>query len=317
MPYAHLNSESEPLKFKINVEKIPTKVEKGVTIAGNVTIDIAADTSDGNASYSKKLQDILDASRMLRSVPEEQRPRAILDLLYRNMKYAYADRLESLKETDPESADWVEKHLRVGVTNLSELIEHGFGVCGHLSVVLLFLAKEAGMAGALMTNSGSNGDPMALINITRTDNGQPLFKTVKRGEKVASGHGWVELRTSDGRWIPVDPSANLVGDTPENLQMFQDANYRSIFGSNINAKGLPDHVYLTINPGGNFFFPGEPIHEGRAEINCGCEWDAASSKLISQSYEGALSFRIWSAPSENYGVAVKILSADPNPSNKR
>jgi transglutaminase-like putative cysteine protease len=63
-----------------------------------------------------------------------------------------------------------------------------------------------------------------ITNILRSDNGEPLFKMTKVGEK-APPHAWVEIRTSSGKWIPVDPTTNLVGDTQEGVDMFKKANY--------------------------------------------------------------------------------------------
>ena len=200
VPSVHLSSDSEPLRFRIKVEKIPTEIKEGERLL-NVIVD----------TDNEKLRPLLEQARELRNTPEEERPRAILELLSKNMKYAYDYRVEDLSETNPESAAWVTKHIGLHCrtdteVKLSDLIKNGYGVCRHFSAAMLVLAKEAGMGGVLMTNSGkgSNNPKTFITNIIRKDTLEPLFKLANVGGQLDHGHAWVEIKTSNG-WIPVEP----------------------------------------------------------------------------------------------------------------
>lgn len=309
VPSVNLDSDSEPLRFRITVEKVPTNVERGKAIS-NVIID----------SHNRELRPLLKQARALRRIPEEERPRKILELVSSKMSFACAENIEILSKTNPESAAWVAENVGLSSTGetavrLSDLVRHGYGVCRHFAAVTLVLAKEAKMEGALMTNEGRSdnaSDPIVLINITRTDTGEPVFKSAKVGEQVTGAHAWVELKTRKG-WIPMDSSHNLVGDTPENVQMFRDANYCGlVYPDGIYTKGLPENVRLILKRPSNLYFsPGESTCDGIMEINCTKRMDKLS-RFVPTSYNGDLSFRIGSDYQDRQ-VSVKILSIDPNP----
>jgi hypothetical protein len=98
-----------------------------------------------------------------------------------------------------------------------------------------------------------NSEQGTIKNIERIDSKEKLFKSAEIGGAV-SGHTWAEVKLSDGRWIPVDPSTKLVGDTPENLEMFRQANYMAI-GYGLDAEGEPSE--LSVEGKGFVFRPGE------------------------------------------------------------
>lgn len=81
------------------------------------------------------------------------------------------------------------------------------------------MIQKAGLQGTLC-----NAEAGVVKNIKRSDREENLFKSVAIGEPTAA-HMWTEVQMSDGTWIPVDPSTNLVGDTQERMALFQEANY--------------------------------------------------------------------------------------------
>lgn len=266
-PHVDLKSEADPLLFSVTLGKNPTPIEQG-TIIDNVTID----------NKSPKLQNILQKARALREIPERERPRKILELLKSNVGFAYDDVMAEVALDNPEIAKWVAENTGPNTSTynkviLSEVVDYGYGACRHLSVAMLVLAKEAGMEGAYMAYSSPvaptlEPNPKYLIrNVTRSDNGQPLFKSSAPGDFVWSSHAWVELKTSDGDWIPVDPSTQLVGDTPEGLQTFQDANYIAYSTASFQIDRLPENVW-DYDLGSLWFLPAEKSRTGVIKINC-------------------------------------------------
>jgi hypothetical protein len=299
----HLRDAFEPLRFGITVEKVPVEIKEGERYF-NIIID----------TDNEKLRPLVEQARELGSIPDEgKRLHAILDLLSKHMKYASDKALEDLSETDPETAAWaaakVGLHVGQEEVRLSDLIERGYGVCRHFAVALLVLAQEAGMKGALMTNNTDNGldryRRVILTNIIRTDTGEPLFG-LEVGEQVTCGHAWVELKVGES-WIPVDPAHGLIGDTPENMQMFKDAKYCvPVQVTDIRAEGLPKNLELEIEPVDLYFSPGESVHKGVIKVRCGF------ASLPPCSYDGPLSFSIRPADQRpagfERGVFMRILS---------
>lgn len=265
-PSVNLASEREPLRFAVTLEKAPTPIDIG-TVIENITID----------NEGPKLQEMMMQVQALRDIPERERPRKILQILRSNVHYAYNDVLEDVAQTDPELARWVAENTGVRSSSakpltLSEVVDKGYGVCRHLSVGMLALAKEAGMEGAYLTHQPlisvkrDAEEKYIMKNVTRKDNNQPLFKGDKVGDPVYEGHAWVELRTSQGEWIPVDPSTQLVGDTPEGMQTFKDANYIAAVGASLDIEGFPSPTGHLGNQD-LWFTPAEQIHTGILEVN--------------------------------------------------
>jgi hypothetical protein len=204
------NPKSEEVEFVVEKQPIPP-IENGKSYPNShLIID----------SEGSKIPELVNTVRELRVLPEEERIHKVLELVRDNVKFPYPEILKKVRENNPSLAEWVEEniHPKSKVVNLSELLDKGYGVCKHLSLLYLYLAQEAGLEG-MYCSSGSD-----ITNILRSDNGEPLFKMTKVGEK-APPHAWVEIRTSSGKWIPVDPTTNLVGDTQEGVDMFKKANY--------------------------------------------------------------------------------------------
>jgi len=280
-PHVDLSSEGEPFRLELTLDKIPTQIEEGAIIKA-ITID----------RESPKLQEMLRQAQELTDIPEREKPRKILEILSSNVQYAYNDTLAELAETDPDLAQRVtnnieDTYVRPTPLTLSEIVDSGYGVCHDLAVAMLVLGKEAGMEGSLQVYPGIRTDEAkyALKNVIRKDNGKPLFKGNNPGEIVHPGHVWVEFRTSDGEWIPVDPSPQLVGDTKEGMETFYDANYLSGTNHSLSIEGFPGHVDV-MNRKDNWFLPGEARHTSLQEIN------SRNWKGQSTSYKGPLNFAI-------------------------
>lgn len=243
--------EGQGINFEVTLEKLPTPAEDGTKI-GCVTVD----------RESPKLQTMLTKAQNLKTVPEQERPRKIMELVRSGINYAYNDVLGELEKQDPELASWVAKNIGLNsgfpLITLSKVVDSGHGICQHLSAAIVVLAKEAGMEAAFITNSG-------LKNVMRKDNGKPIFKMGLADEIIHTGHAWAELKTSEGKWIPVDPSAQLVGDTADGLATFQEAGYNGNIAMAIEFEGFPRGV-----SNGNLqdlnFRPGEGAHTGILEI---------------------------------------------------
>lgn len=218
-------------ELEIVVEKQPIELVEGGVYSGNAILFDAE---------TEKMQSLASQAENLRDLPESERLGSVLRILRSEVNYAYNEVLEKVADTDPDLAKWVAENTglnaaRVYKVPLSEIIEKGYGVCRHLAPAYLWLAQKAGLKGAIL-----NSDQGVIKNIERSDNHQPLFKSVEVGDTVAA-HAWVEIKTSDGRWIPVDPSTGLVGDSDEGLAMFKEANYMAYATKpNLNVKAEPE-----------------------------------------------------------------------------
>lgn len=247
-PGLHLSANNpRTQEISVVVKKHPAQLIEGESYGqDSVLID----------AESEKMKELTLKAEELKTIDENQRPRAVLELLRKNIRYAYSDVLELIKQSNPELAAWVASNtgLDSSIGNrvpLSELIDKGYGICRHLSVAYLWLAQKAGLEGTIL------GGPAK--NIQRTDTGQKLFNSFELGQSIP-GHEWVEIKTKDNKWIPVDPSTNLMGDTPEGLAMFQQANYLAQTG----GKGLEvgsETNELTVSGQAPYFKPAEPLSE--------------------------------------------------------
>lgn len=244
-------------EVEITVEKRPIHIIEGASYDNSaVFVD----------SETPKMRDLAVQAEGLKSLEEVQRTRAVLELLRQNVAYAYKNVVDVVAQTNPQLADWVIANVgsdSQGKANipLSEIFDKGFGICRHLAVAYLYLAQKAGLEGTIITS-----DYGGITNIQRADTQEPLFKSVKVGEPVVA-HDWVEIKTSDGKWIPVDPSVKLVGDTEEGMKMFKKAGYKGVAGMGIEVGIEPD----ALSPQGTWedFKPGEPKAIGKYSLLLG------------------------------------------------
>ena len=310
-PHVELSSQEKPIGFMVTLEKRPTKVSDG-TVVDYIMVD----------REGPVIQLMLEQARLLKNIPERERPRKIMELLRSKVHFAYHEVVEELNKTKPELAEWVAKNTGIGSSSatplkLSEIVDAGYGVCRHLSVAMLVLANEAGLSGAYLTTGPHEEAKYTAHNVVRRDNGEQLFKLSKVGEPIGA-HAWVELETSDGEWIPVDPSVQLVGDSEEGMATFREANYRAIPGFSLEVEGFP----IDVGHMGNqelWFLPGEPRCTGILQVNSMRQLkpitlDNTESQLEDKEqwpkptkYKGTLSFRISSHEADGPGMTVAVV----------
>lgn len=295
-PLVELASNKEPLKLAITLEKVPQLIEDGVEI-NEITID----------RKSPKLQEMLKEAASLREIPEREKPRKIMELLRSKVSYAYDNMIAELGKTNPSLAKWVTKNITDCISSpisLSEIIDSGFGVCRHLSVAMLALAKETGINGSLVSNATPDSKPeLGIKNVIRRDNGESLFKTLPVGTiQSRAGHIWVEFQMSNGEWIPVDPSTLLVGDTEEEMAIFSDANYRGVPHNIEFIYQEPKGKLKTISNHDLWFYPGEAKHTGIIEINTYPLRDRKTGVVTTSVYQCPLVLEIFDRPPESYEV---------------
>jgi hypothetical protein len=225
-----LNAENPASpEIRIVVEKQPIDLIEGKSYC-NYAVLIDKETEG--------MRNLAAQAEALLQLPEQERPAKVLEIFRSHMHYAYNDVIEKLSESDPELAKWVAKNTGLSAASvssvpLSQILEKGYGVCRHLATAYLWLAQKAGLKGVILSS-----DWGVLKNIERSDTKQKLFRSADVGQPV-SAHSWVEIKTSDGRWIPVDPSTKLVGDTEAGLAMFREANYLALGNQSLDVEAEP------------------------------------------------------------------------------
>ena len=103
---------------------------------------------------------------------------------------------------------------------LSQVMKQGRGVCRHITLLYLIFLKEIGIQGVFLT-SGMGTPPK---NIHKPD-GSFLFHNYPLNSYVKP-HAWAEVLINDS-WIPVDPTIDFIGDTPEKIEVFHNAGYQA------------------------------------------------------------------------------------------
>jgi len=287
------------------VEKQPIELVKGKSYC-NHTVLIDQETE--SMTYLAK------EAEALSELPERERPAKVLEILRRKMHYAYNDAIKKLSETDPELAKWVAENTGLNAASvsdvpLSQILEKGYGVCRHLAPAYLWLAQKAGLKGVILSSAWG-----VLKNIKRSDTQEKLFRSAEVGQPV-SGHSWVEIKTADGQWIPVDPSTKLVGDTEAGLAMFRDANYSAIGGLGLDLEAEPRNKLNPFLTSPIVFYPAEPKASGvlclelsstKPEIRLREENIPPTN--VPYSGEGKLNIRV----SEQFGgLALDIVEVKP------
>lgn len=309
-PHVELHSNKEPLKLELTLGKLSTSVEEGERI------DYITVNREG-----KTMQSMLIEAGKLKDLPDLEKPRKVMEILKKRVRYAFGDIVDELAMVNPTLADWVSKNTGLESSfvsvNTSEIAESGYGICRHLAVMMLVLGKEAGLEGAFCTYSRVDDPSDALRNVNRVDTGKPLFRGNNPGEPIPSAHAWVELKTCDGDWVPVDPSTELVGDTPEGLETFRQAKYQAQIGAYVNIEGMKGSTsYSSLEC--MAFLPGEGSHTGVVNINArrfkGIRISLSDNKDEEResgeaSYEGPLDLKIYSKnlyPDQVRGVKSSI-----------
>ncbi len=224
-------SHEKPLKLEFDIQKQPIYLKEGdQTDFEGVIVD----------HESEKVKSLLEESRLLKNLPEKERLHRVMELVRSNLKFPFKEELEEIGQETYNQVEEGSLPIR-----LSKLVELGYGQCRHFAPLYLVLAQEAGLEGQL-----ASGDK--LINIIRTDNNKPLFKSVKPGESVAS-HQWVSIILKNGDWITVDPTKNLIADNQKALEMVTKANYQEDILGSSNSIEAPPNIHF--DDSGMFFRP--------------------------------------------------------------
>jgi len=250
IPDVHLdNIKKVSEKVPFIVEKMPKEIIKGETYHGTVFID----------SNTPKMNILEEEAIKLQNVPEQEKVKHLINIVHDNLLFSYPWVLEELKSKDKELAEWINTNTSIraiGVIPLSELIEKGYGICRHFSVFFLWLAKRAGLEGVILYGE--------VKNIRREDTKKPLFKLTDLGNTLP--HTWVELKMTNGEWLPVDPTTKLIGDSEKKLQIFKDAHYLGILKSSIESKTTGEQGKLSLELDIPLFNPGDSYALGRAGV---------------------------------------------------
>lgn len=301
--YVDITWGKEPLKLVITVKKLPTSVEFGDSIQF-ITID----------NKSPKLQWMRKEAAKLQSLPERARIVPLMALVRNNIHYAFPWVMEELKQTEPKRAKWVNNHTGLWShpttpLTLSQVVDGEYAICRHLSVVTLALAKDAGLKGAALVYKPLADEPGNKIkNVFRKDTGKNLFQSVRANEPFENHHSFVELLLSNGEWIPVDPTVQLTGETPEGLALFKEANYRANIGEFLEKEGLPEHTYGQATSSLQFL-PGEDTRSGIYIVN-GVKLLRPKAEPEYPRYQGPLDFTL--AACQSYmGTNIDLLSVSP------
>jgi hypothetical protein len=243
--------EDKSKSIEIVFEKQPITLKKGEVYSQYTIFDEESD----------KMKSIVEECLELKGLPEKELLNKILEILRKNINYPFKDKVEELRESNPDLADWLEENIPIdnypvgGPNKLSDIFEKGYGICGNMSVAYLYLAEKVGLRGVIFY-----GDE--IKNILRSDNNEKLFKSREVGASAPT-HSWCEIKLSNGEWIPVDPSTKLIGDE-NGINDFKKANYRG------RPSILPCEIEL--NPKLNFpikidFLPGEKDGKAICHLN--------------------------------------------------
>lgn len=300
-PFVQLSSAGAPLEFALTMQKEPTSIRPGMIIE-KIEFDI----------YNPALSDIRTQIDEIKKSAEVKRPRMVLELLRSKIQYPYEWVLQELTQVNAQQAEWVKNHITdAGSKNprlrLSDIISFGYGECRHFAVSYLYLAHEAGLTVALSNNGPDNyigGGPGPIKNIPRRDDGQKLFKSCEIGKPIWAGHEWVEIKLGD-RWMPVDPTTNLVGDNDEERTTFLDANYRAVATHGLSFQS--DHPRLSFHLLRSLDFPVyQSVHTGTFTLNC-----EAAQKPITLNPEKKAQYtkEKWLKPTKHSGPLKFVVSS--------
>lgn len=242
---------------------------------------------------SPDLKQIRSQAEELRKIPETERPRALISLIRSSVDYPYKWLIKELLVSDSQKAKWVIEALKTKQASLSESVKFGLAECGQFAALLLALGVDAGLQGTFAAYQHIDGLNTNILNISRLDNGEQLFKSIGLNEVLTEGHAWVEFLISDGSWMPADPATQLVGDSPEGLATFREANYHAyVSDSCLYDDGLPPYIYL--NSADLFMGPGQSKKTGLIKIEAAIAYDDQGGRETS--YSGPLNFTINSRP---------------------
>lgn len=301
-PNVHL-SGGDSINFSLSFKKEPTDIQPGMTIEW---VEFDKD--------NQLLSDVWEQIDRIKKLAEDKRPRKVMELLRSKVQYPYDWILESLTLDNPNQAQWVRENIAIEpyispYLKLSDIVTNGYATCRHFAASYLFLAHEAGLTVAFSTNSPDSipgGGPGPIRNVRRRDDGEQLFKSCAAGQPIWAGHAWAEVRIND-KWIPVDPTTNLVGDREDDFNTFFDADYRAASQYSLSfSDDLPDIYFFRHR---DLDFPvGQSVHRGTFSLNC-----VARQKPLSLNPEKQAQYdkEEWPKPTEWKGPLRFVVGSAP------
>lgn len=245
-----LTPENE-LPINIRVRKEPIEVHSGDSLGAN-SVEV---------NFEGEAQSLMDEAVKLAELPEEERLAALTELVRSKLKYPYPDVIEAAGTNNPELKEWLEKRFGGNPSTwkleLNEFLKNGYGDCKIMAAAYLVAAQAAKMKGIYANSNGS------LRNVNRPDTGKPVFRSVELERDTNAAHAWVEIRLSDGRWIPVDPTTNMIG-LGEMMEIFRQAGYN--VPVSFTSEVPPD---LELERDSSPFAPGESEKELHLKLKIG------------------------------------------------
>jgi len=260
----------------IHVRKAPIEIKDGNSVGGNAV----------EVKFSGQSVELMRAAEKIGELPETERLGALMQLIHEKLRYPYPEIMEADSRDNPDLEQWFEERFgerpRLGDLELNEFLERGYGDCKIMATAYLLAAQSAKLKG-IYANSGTT-----LKNVKRPDKGEPIFKSVEVDRDLNSAHAWVEIQLSDGRWIPVDPTANMIGEG-EMLKVFQESGYKIpvAYVDEVTPKGL----YL--DRGEALFDPGEPEKTLRPHLRIARELMTRKPKI--DRYAGDVDIALFSS----------------------
>jgi hypothetical protein len=217
----------KPYEFSLRLEKHPIEVNDGDELGSDAV----------KVRFEGELASLMEKATELKDLPEKERIAALVDLVRSKLSYPFPEAIEAAKKENPELGEWLEFYFgknpkqSFGI-DAGECISRGYGDCKIMSAVYLAAGKSAGLKGIV---AGGH-----VKNIERPDTNSLIFKSSELQRDQEVGHAWVEIQLSDGTWVPVDVSTNMIAPDPEMLEFFKNANYRTLTGGRMEElpKGL-------------------------------------------------------------------------------
>jgi hypothetical protein len=259
----------------VHIHKQPIEIHDGDTVGPN-SVEV---------KFNNETADLLKEAEKIQGLPEEQRLSALVTLVHGRLKYPYESAIAETTTADPQLAEWLQERFSAGARKfnripLNECLKKGYGDCKIMTTAYLAAAQAAKLKG-IYASSGET-----IKNISRPDTGQPIFKSVEVDNDMTSGHAWAEIQLSDGRWIPVDPTTDMIG-IGGTLETFKKAGYRTVIP--FTETGLPNE--LRLDRGDSFFDPGEAEKDLQMQLKIG----TAQGKPKIDRYTGNINFTISSS----------------------
>ncbi|MEI6462351.1 MAG: transglutaminase domain-containing protein [bacterium] len=169
---------------------------------------------------SELLRNLVVEASSFKELPVDERIEKVVALVRSKLTFWGSKAKATVRESNPRLYEWLNSYTDSNyIGNLADVIESGYGICGHFVALSTYLSQVAGLDVVVNTCYG-DGSP---TNIVRSDNNLPIFSAVPVGTKSGS-HTWFEVLEGE-RCIPVDPTVNLIGTTDEVRKIFDEAGY--------------------------------------------------------------------------------------------